>query len=560
MKNLTNLFAIVFLLFAVSCSSEQNKEFGVDIDTNSEQIAAGKVLFEQQCSTCHNFNQNAIGPNLSGLTRQVDSDWIRNFIKNPQEMIDKGDERAKTLFEEYKVYMPTFPNLTDENINSLLSYLHTYERIPTMASAGADVLKDPIPDTIPPAGASLELEYFSQVPPSDEKSPLAKITKMECEPVSGRLFVQDQHGIMYEIRDGKPNEFFNLKSNFPDFVSKPGLATGFGSYAFHPEFTKNGLMYTSHTEKPGNKPKDFDYADSIKVTMEWVITEWKTDNPEAPVFSGTNKELMRIDVVTQIHGVQELAFNPNAKPGDEDYGLLYIGVGDGGAAESGFAFLSDHQGSKIWSSILRIDPSGNNSKNGKYGIPSTNPFAGKPGKLGEVYAYGFRNPNRVFWDPNGRLMASEIGHHNIEELNLIEPGHFYGWPIREGTFVIDPYGNMDNLYPLPADDASIGANYPLIQFDHDEGNAIIAGYFPNSGPFEGKFLFGDVPSGKVFISDLNDQRPAIQELGITFQGKETNLREVCGNGRVDLKFGQDCTGQVYILTKADGKIYKIINQ
>ncbi len=560
MKNLKYLFAAGSLLFAFSCTSDEPKEIGSDISTDVEQIDAGKVLFEQNCSTCHNFNQSAIGPNLSGLTRQVDSDWIKSFIKNPQEKIDGGDERAKQLYADYKVYMPAFPTLSEENLNDLLSYLHTYERVPVAEASDLDALEDPIPDTIPSSGMSLELEYFAQVPPSDEKSPLAKITKMECEPVSGRLFVQDQHGIMYEIRDAQPHEFFNLKSYFPDFVSKPGLATGFGSYAFHPEFTKNGLMYTSHTEKPGDKKKDFDYADSIKVTMEWVITEWKTDSPEAEVFSGTNRELMRIDVVTQIHGVQELAFNPNSKPGDEDYGLVYIGIGDGGAAESGFAFLADHQGSKIWSSILRIDPSGTNSKNGKYGIPSSNPFVGKPGKLGEVYAYGFRNPNRIFWDPNGRLLASEIGHHNVEELNLIEPGKFYGWPIREGTFVINPYGNMSALYPLPSDDASLGATYPLIQFDHDEGNAIIAGYFPNSGPFKGKFLFGDVPSGKVFISDLNEEKPKIQELGIRFEGKETNLREVCGNGRVDLKFGQDCTGQVYVLTKADGKIYKIVNQ
>src|SRR5690606_7665917 len=106
-----------------------------------------------------------------------------------------------------------------------------------------------------------------------------------------------------------------------------------------------------------------------------------------------------------------------SKLGSEDYGLLYVALGDGGSAESGFAFLADHQGSKVWSSIMRLDPSGNNSRNAKYGIPANNPFVGQEGKAEEVYAYGFRNPNRVFWDENGKMFATDIGHHNIEELN-----------------------------------------------------------------------------------------------------------------------------------------------
>ena len=63
-----------------------------------------------------------------------------------------------------------------------------------------------------------------------------------------------------------------------------GLATGFGSFAFHPDFAKNGLLYTTHTEAPGSAPADFVYADSIKVTLQWVLTEWKVNDPNAAVF------------------------------------------------------------------------------------------------------------------------------------------------------------------------------------------------------------------------------------------------------------------------------------
>jgi glucose/arabinose dehydrogenase/mono/diheme cytochrome c family protein len=547
-------------LLIIGCNTKINYPFGQYISTDSEQIALGKSLFEQNCTSCHNFTQKTIGPNLSGLTSQIEAEWIKSFIKNPQHLLESGDERTKILMEEYKVLMPAFPLLSESEIEALLSYMHSFGPVTELESVAGEALEDPIPEKTKDSGLYLELEFFTQIPTSDSISPLAKITKMESEPVSGRLFVQDQHGKMYELVNGKPKVFFDLRALRPDFVSKPGLATGFGSYAFHPEYVDNGLLYTSHTEKPGSKTADFTYADSIKVTMQWVLTEWKTANPSSKSFVGESREILRANVVTQIHGMQEIAFNPHAKKGDQDYGLLYVGIGDGGSAENGFDFISDHKGSAVWSSILRIDPQGNNSKNGQYGIPKDNPFVGQINKAPEVFAYGFRNPNRIFWDPMERMMASEIGHKHIEEINLIEPGKFYGWPRREGTFVINPKGDMDKVYALPSDDEKLGATYPFLQFDHDEGLAIIAGYFPNSGIFKGKFLFGDVPSGKVFVSDLNESAaPKMQKVGIKYEGMETTLKELCGKPRVDLKFGQDKSGQVYVLTKADGKIYRISN-
>jgi len=555
MKNQALLFSL-FWLFLFSCKQGEKEKFGSDISINPEQIVAGRAIFNQYCSSCHNFQQATIGPNLSGLTRSVDSQWIRDFVKNPQAMIEKGDVRANELYSQFKAYMPASPQLQEKDLDALLSYLHTFSEDPQEGAAAG--LDNPLPDPIPDLGVRLDLEFLTQIPPSDSVPPLAKITKLESEPTSGRTFVQDQRGVLYELKNGQHQVYFPLRDLRPDLMFKPGLATGFGSYAFHPEFEKNGLLYTSHSEKGKAQTPDFAYADSIKVTLQWVLTEWKTDNPTSETFAGTSRELMRIDFVSQIHGMQEIAFNPNAKPGDSDYGKLFIGIGDGGSAENGYAFIADHQGAGIWSSILRIDPSGTNSKNGTYGIPADNPFAGQAGKQGEVYAYGFRNPNRILWDPTGRLLATEIGHKNVEELNGIEPGKFYGWPVREGTFIINPYGNMAKVFSLPDDDSSLGSVFPLIQVDHDEISAIIGGYFVKSGPHAGKFLFGDVPSGRLLMADLSDWKNIkVESWGIKLQGKEMSLVELCGSPRVDLKFGQDKSGQLYLMTKADGKIYKI---
>src|SRR5690606_13416558 len=124
---------------------------------------------------------------------------------------------------------------------------------------------------------------------------------------------------------------------------------------------------------------------TLDVKLQWVISEWKTERPGSFPFKGKSRELFRVNMVGQSHGVQEITFNPLAKPGDEDYGLLYIGVGDGGSAERGIIHINIGP-ENIWSSIFRIDPAGTNSKNGKYGIPETNPFAKSknPRALGEV--------------------------------------------------------------------------------------------------------------------------------------------------------------------------------
>lgn len=387
---------------------------------------------------------------------------------------------------------------------------------------------------------------------------------MSYQPNTGKLFVVDLRGKLYRLENGKPEVYMDMAKLRPKFINQPGLATGFGSFAFHPEFAKNGLLYTTHTEAPNSGKADFSFADSIKVTVQWVLTEWKVNDPSAATFSGTGRELLRINFVTGIHGVQEITFNPLSKPGAADYGLLYIGVGDGGAVENGYAFLA-HSPEKVWGTVLRINPKGNNSANGHYGIPANNPFVKNKNALGEIYAYGFRNPHRITWTHSGEMLVSNVGQGNIESLYLVMPGHDYGWPIREGNFVSsDVEGNLGAVTPLPANDSIYHITYPVAEFDHDEGAAISGGFeYEGSAipQLKGKFLFGDIPSGRLFYVDVADlkqgKQATIKEWKITMNGSPTTLKTLCGNDRVDLHFGKDSHGELYILTKADGKIYKL---
>ncbi len=563
-----NTILIVIIFYFSSCNSGSSSAPTL-FPSDSVTIAKGRNLFVGNCSNCHNFNQYGmgIGPQLAGITTENSVSWIKNFIKNPQKIIESGDPKAQKLFKEYKVLMPSFGYLSDEQMSSIIAYIHT-QTLPVRKPIKEDPneIKNPIPATIKTSNLVVGVKMIAQIPPSYNHPPLARIIKLDYKPNTNDLFVLDLRGKLYMLQNGQAKTYMDMASLRPKFITQPGIATGFGSFAFHPEFAKNGLFYTTHAELRDSRKADFSYPDSIPKVLQWVLTEWKT-NPSIFPFSGTSREIFRIDVPTTIHGIQEIAFNPYAKPGDEDYGLLYIGIGDGGSTEIGYPLVSTIP-QKIWGTIIRIDPLGKNSKNGQYGIPKDNPFSASDStKIArEVYAYGFRNPHRINWSKSGRLFSVNIGEHNIEALNLILPGHFYGWPIREGNFVERFYNDVGKIYALPSNDSIFHVTYPVAEFDHDEGTAISGG-FEYSGTqvpkLVGKYVFGDIGTGKLFYVNMKDiklgRQATIRKWNISINGVNTTLSDLCKNSRVDLRFGKDRNGELYILTKEDGKIYKLVN-
>ncbi len=557
-------FLIIAALVLAACNPKSSEQ---TISTDPQVIAKGELAFSRNCSSCHNFRQDAIGPQLGGITGVASADWIKSFIKDPESTVESGDERSQKLVAQFKTMMPSFGHLSDDDLTALVAYLHT-QKVPKqiMETAGQPELPDPIPGPIPSSDLVAGLELVTQIPFASDKGFKTRITKLDYIPKSDRVFIVDIYGKLYELRNGKAEAYMDIAKLKPDFINKPGLATGFGSFAFHPGFLENGLLYTGHAEAPHSARADFHYADSIPVTLQWVVTEWKVEQPGVFPFKGKGRELFRIDMVTGMHGVQEITFNPNSKPGDEDYGLLYVSVGDGACVESGYPFLVNSI-AKPWGSIFRIDPLGNNSHNGRYGIPPSNPFAGNKNKeaLGEIYAYGFRNPHRITWTKAGQMISSHIGQAKVEEINLILPGHNYGWPMREGTFVIHPTGDINKVYPLPSDDAKTDFTYPVAQYDHDEGAAVSGGFEYTGTDFpelKGKYLFADMNNGRLYYLDLSEVKPGnlatIKEWKVIFNGKVTTTAGLCGSKRVDLRFGKDQNGEIYIFSKQDGKVYRLI--
>jgi cytochrome c2 len=332
------------MCFFVSCNSGTLVD-NSSITSDSATIAKGKALFQGNCSSCHNFRQDAIGPQLGGITAAVTPDWLLNFIRNPKKAMESGDEQTSQLKKKYKtVTMPSFEGiLTHDELNGIIAYLNTKKKMIHQSSKGYDnPVIDPVPDTIGLSNLVVGLKLVTQFPASNVngRPPLARITKLDFEPHTNNIFVVDLQGKLYKMKKNKPIVYMDMAKLKPNFINKPGLGTGFGSFAFDPDFKKNGIFYTTHSESPGSGKADFSYADSIKVTLQWVLTEWKTNRLKATTFSGTSREILRVNMVTDIHGIQEITFNPLAKPGDKDYGMLYICVGEGGSAEAGYPFLA----------------------------------------------------------------------------------------------------------------------------------------------------------------------------------------------------------------------------
>ena len=103
-------------------------------------------------------------------------------------------------------------------------------------------------------------------------------------------------------------------------------------------------------------------------THDTVLLEWTAKEPAAATYDGgAPRELLRAAHPFPNHNGGQIAFNPLARPGSADFGLLYVGIADGGSG--GDPYKLGQNLDSAFAKILRIDPLGKNSANGKYGIP-----------------------------------------------------------------------------------------------------------------------------------------------------------------------------------------------
>ena len=289
------------------------------------------------------------------------------------------------------------------------------------------------------------------------------------------------------------------------------IAHGITAMTFHPDFANQGeagygKFYVVETE---SNVGTADFVDSVRPGTHHQEALYEYTLPSTGTLACgtgcTKRELFRVQQPGWHHNIGDIVF------GQDD--LLYISSGDGSTTGVTAPIMSDNSLdlTTFFGGILRIDPLGNNSANGNYGIPADNPFIDGPGgNVDEMFAYGLRNPYRMDVDPlTGKIYVSETGETQIESIEEIVSGGNYGWNEKEGSFLYDKFTREifvdEDLDGDGLGDVAQARGYldPVLEYDHDDGVAVIGGvlYRGSMQPeLDGMYVFADF-GGRLFYGD-----------------------------------------------------------
>ncbi len=395
----------------------------------------------------------------------------------------------------------------------------------------------------------------------------------------------ERNGIFYTIHMEDPT------TPAPSAAPKPGVVAG--------------LDLTDYQTTPAIPSPALPGA---VIDREAVMIEWTDRNIANTTFEGTARELLRLQLPSPIHPLGEMTFNPTARRGDPEWRVMYVGVGDSGNGERrDMRRLTPQRLGTLNGKILRIVPdlrehrgTSTVSENGRYRVPNDNPFVSVAGARKEIWAVGLRNPHRLIWniDPAQprapRLLAFNIGLASWETVVIVKRGANYGYPLREGPQAMTTEG----MTAVPADDTipwqitdtitrgTVRPTYPVIAYPHTSmGGDAIAGGFVYRGSripaLRGKLVLGDITTGRIWYADMTEVMQAsahprtfaplhevdagLRRLAVdTFRargGRGVTLPgagAIAGRGRVDMRFAEDKDGELYILTKSDGMIRRVV--
>ena len=417
---------------------------------------------------------------------------------------------------------------------------------------------------------------FATLPRTGGEAP--RMMHMTTEPGTRRLFVSEMTGTIYSLSyDGRTvAPYVNVNdAKWNVKVQSQGRERGLQSFAFHPQFNQQGSrgygkFYTYTDVESTAAAADFQ-PKGEQVTHHTVLLEWTARNPAAAAYDGdAPRELFRLRQPFANHNAGQIAFNPNAQPNTPDYGLLYVGIADGGNGGDPLNMSQDM--SNAFGKIFRIDPLGTNSRNKSYGVPADNPFVNQAGTLPEIWASGVRNPQRFGWDPRtGNLYVADIGQNIIEEISQVTKGSNLGWNTYEASFRFISRTELD-LSKRRDDPKFI---YPIAEYDHRDplfpsGRSSVTGVIVYRGAqlpqLANLLLFADIPSGEMFYVSA-DRLPqggqdAIRRVLFTSGGEGKNLLQVIrektpGAERADIRFGDGPDGRVFLINKADGVVREL---
>ncbi|MGB4247525.1 MAG: PQQ-dependent sugar dehydrogenase [Pseudohongiellaceae bacterium] len=314
---------------------------------------------------------------------------------------------------------------------------------------------------------------------------------------NGDMLVTNRGGQLYRVRNGQvsaplggvPEVHVNGQGGLLDIVA-------------HPNHVENGWLYITYSSPEGGGGS---HTAIMRAKLEGDSLVEQQVLYKGEENSGRGQ-----------HYGSRIAF--------DSAGYLYFSIGDRGAHFENVQQL-DRDGGKIY----RLHDDGR--------IPADNPFVNTPGAKAAVYSYGHRNPQGMTVHPiTGQIWANEHGPMGGDEVNVIQAGRNYGWPIIG-------YGIDYNGQPLAEATSREGVEQPVFYWDPSiapSGMAFITS--DNYGPdLKGHLLVGSLKFRNMVHLVLDGNRVTATEN--VFQGI----------GRVrNIKQGPD--GYIYVATEGDGII------
>lgn len=283
-----------------------------------------------------------------------------------------------------------------------------------------------------------------------------------------RLFIVEQAGrILVADRTDRAakraDEFIDIRKRVNDKNNEEGLL----SLAFHPDFARNRTFFVYYTAEPPKRS---------------VLSRFKASEDGARGLADSEEVLLEIEQPYWNHNGGTVCFGPD--------GMLYLSVGDGGAA--GDPKQAGQDLGQLLAKVLRIDVN-RAEKDKPYAIPSDNPFIGMRGARPEVWAFGLRNVWRMAFDrKTGDLWGGDVGQNEWEEIDLIVRGGNYGWNPREGKH---PFARGKS--------GEFGSDYidPVVDYPRNEGISVTGGAVWRSEKhpsLNGVYIYGDFGSGALW--------------------------------------------------------------
>ncbi len=331
-----------------------------------------------------------------------------------------------------------------------------------------------------------------------------------AQPNDGRgvLYVTEQKGFVRAFPDRQAVTESTIFLDITGRVNEGGNEEGLLGLAFDPGYESNGLFYVYYSAANPRRS---------------VVSRFSV-NRDDPGKANPDSESIVLEIAQPFsnHNGGQIAFGPD--------GYLYIGLGDGG--RGGDPMLNGQNTATLLGSLLRIDVS-NLGGRFSYRIPGDNPFSSVAGAKPEIWAYGFRNPWRFSFDrETGDLWLGDVGQNLWEEINLVKKGRNYGWNVMEGAHCFRPRNGCNET----------GSEPPIVEYSSSQGCSVIGGYVYRGTRLPslfGAYLYGDFCRGTVW--------------GLRHDGQTVTEHIVLA--KVDAQitsFGEDQSGNVYILSRDDG--------